>query len=51
VVDDEDAQTELAGPGRAEQAGGAGADDDRVEACGETQGASTAVTGGGVYFK
>ena len=51
MVDEQDAQTRLAGPGRAEQAGGPGADDGRVEVGGEAQGASTAATGGGVYFR
>ena len=51
MVDQQHPHAELAGPCGAEQAGGAGADDHRVEAGRHAQGASLTTTIGGVYFR
>ena len=51
MIDEQDTQPVLAGPRRAEEPGGSGADDDDVEAGGSAQGVRSPLLGGGVYLR
>ena len=51
MIDEQDTQPELTGPCRAEEPGGAGTDDDDVEAGGGAQGVRSPLLGGGMYLR